>query len=312
MFRDIGLNDCHFEATPVLRAAVINRLFLDGSSLPGLLADRLEARGGVYLRGAQVEGAVSIAESRLGGNLECDGATIRTLGGYALIAPGMEVRNVLARGAVIRGGINISGAQLAADLDCAGADFTGTEGIAIHAGESQIRGTALLRSTRVEGEVRLTASEIAGDLDCSGAALDNSGRHGPRHEPRDREGRVLPAQGSPGDGDARDDRRRDRHHPRRGFVLAQGGRSPAQSVPLRGIHRRSRRCREPARLARAADAGAMGRGFLAPALRAAGDRVQADGPRRGCAQGLDRQGTAAAAGPALARIKSCSSASSSL
>ena len=48
----------------------------------------------------------------------------------------------------------------------------------------------------------------------------------------------------------------------------------------------------------------MGRGFLAPALRAAGDRVQADGPRRGCAQGLDRQGTAAAAGPALARIKS--------
>ena len=175
VFRDIGLNDCHFEATPVLRAAVINRLFLDGSSLPGLLADRLEARGGVYLRGAQVEGAVSIAESRLGGNLECDGATIRTLGGYALIAPGMEVRNVLARGAVIRGGINISGAQLAADLDCAGADFTGTEGIAIHAGESQIRGTALLRSTRVEGEVRLTASEIAGDLDCSGAALDNSG-----------------------------------------------------------------------------------------------------------------------------------------
>ena len=50
-------------------------------------AERLEARGGVYLRGAQVEGAVSIAESRLGGNLECDGATIRTLGGYALIAP---------------------------------------------------------------------------------------------------------------------------------------------------------------------------------------------------------------------------------
>jgi hypothetical protein len=59
--RDIGLNDCHFEAPPVLRAAIINRLFLDGSLLPGLEAERLEARGGVYLRGAEVNGEVNLA-----------------------------------------------------------------------------------------------------------------------------------------------------------------------------------------------------------------------------------------------------------
>lgn len=59
--RDIGLNDCHFEAPPVLRAAIINRLFLDGSLLPGLQAERLEARGGVYLRGAEVNGEVNLA-----------------------------------------------------------------------------------------------------------------------------------------------------------------------------------------------------------------------------------------------------------
>ena len=62
--RDIGLSDCHFEAAPVLRAAIINRLFLDGSLLPGLQAERLEARGGVYLRGAEVRGEVRILESR--------------------------------------------------------------------------------------------------------------------------------------------------------------------------------------------------------------------------------------------------------
>ena len=78
--RDIGLSNCHFEAAPVLRAAIINRLFLDGSSLPGLQAERLEARGGVYLRGAQVLGEVRIPKSRLGGNLECDGATIKSQG----------------------------------------------------------------------------------------------------------------------------------------------------------------------------------------------------------------------------------------
>jgi hypothetical protein len=73
--RDIGLSNCHFEVVPVFRAAIINRLFLDGSSLPGLQAERLEARGGIYLRGAQVLGEVRILESSLGGNLEYDGGS---------------------------------------------------------------------------------------------------------------------------------------------------------------------------------------------------------------------------------------------
>lgn len=175
VFRDIGLNDCHFEAAPILRAAIINRLFLDGSLLPGLQAERLEARGGIYLRGAEVNGEVNLVQSRLGGNLECDGATIRAPGGYALLAPSLEVRNVLLRGANLRGGINLSGAQLAADLDCAGAVVTRAEGMAIEASELEARGSVLLRSARIEGETRLIAAQIGGDMDCSGAVLDNPG-----------------------------------------------------------------------------------------------------------------------------------------
>lgn len=175
VFRDIGLNDCHFEAAPILRAAIINRLFLDGSSLPGLQAERLEARGGVYLRGAEVTGEIDLAQSRLGGNLECDGVTIRAPSGYALLAPSLEARNVLARGATLRGGINLSGAVLAADLDCAGATVTRTDGIAIDANEIENRGSVVLRSARIEGEIRLTASQIGGDIDCSGAVLGGAG-----------------------------------------------------------------------------------------------------------------------------------------
>ena len=37
IFRDIGLKDCRFDAAPILRSAIIDRLFLDGSSLPGFL-----------------------------------------------------------------------------------------------------------------------------------------------------------------------------------------------------------------------------------------------------------------------------------
>lgn len=177
VFRDIGLKDCHFEAAPILRAAIINRLFLDGSLLPGLQAERLEARGGVYLRSAEIKGQVNIVQSRLGGNLECDGATIDVPGDYALLANSLEVRNFLARGANLHGGINLSGALLAADLDCTGATITRAEGIAIDASEIESRGSVALRSARIEGEVRLTASQIGGDMDCSGAVLDNPGQN---------------------------------------------------------------------------------------------------------------------------------------
>ncbi|MEH6719875.1 MAG: hypothetical protein V7704_13415 [Aurantimonas endophytica] len=175
VYRDIGLTDCHFEATPVLRSAIINRLILDGSVLPGLQAERMEARGGVYLRGAEINGTADFVEARLGGNLECDGASIRAPGGYALLAPSLEVRNVLMRGCHLRGGINLASAELAADLDCAGAVITRAEGPAIEASEIWARGGIVLRGTRVDGEARLTAAQIGGDLDCSGASFDHPG-----------------------------------------------------------------------------------------------------------------------------------------
>lgn len=175
VFRDIGLNDCHFEAVPILRAAIINRLFLDGCSLPGLQAERLEVRGGVYLRAAEISGEVNISESRLGGNLECDGASLRASSGFALNARAIEVRNVLARGATIHGGMNLTGARLAADLDCTGATVTASEGVAIDAAEVENGGGISLRRARVDGEVRIAASLIGGDLDCTGAVLDRPG-----------------------------------------------------------------------------------------------------------------------------------------
>lgn len=175
VFRDIGLNDCHFEAAPVLRAAIINRLFLDGSRLPGLQAERLEARGGIYLRGAEVEGGINLDQARLGGNLECDGAAVRNRGGYALLARSLEVRNLLLRGATLRGGASLSGATLDADLDAAGAVIAAFENTALDAAEITSHGSVLLRNAQIAGEVRLTGSAIAGDLDCSGTAVENEG-----------------------------------------------------------------------------------------------------------------------------------------
>ncbi|MGY6247235.1 hypothetical protein ACXIUS_06720 [Bosea thiooxidans] len=175
VFRDIGLIDCHFEAVPRLRAAIISRLFLDGSRLPGLQAERLEARGGIYLRGAEVDGEINLDQARLGGNLECDGAVIRARSGYGLLARSLEVRNVLLRGANLRGGLNLSGAAVAADLDLTGAAIPLAERAALDASTLVCQGSVLLPSARIAGEVQLTGSDIAGDLDCSGAVVENPG-----------------------------------------------------------------------------------------------------------------------------------------
>ncbi|MCO5091051.1 hypothetical protein [Bosea sp. (in: a-proteobacteria)] len=175
IYRDIGLNDCRFEAVPNLRAAIISRLFLDGSRLPGLQAERLEARGGIYLRGAEVEGVINLDQARLGGNLQCDGAAIRNRSDHALLGRSLEVRNVLLRGATLRGGLNLSGAVLAADLDLTGASVSVAERHALDASTISCHGSVLLKSARFEGEVALTGSDIAGDLDCSGAVVENPG-----------------------------------------------------------------------------------------------------------------------------------------
>jgi hypothetical protein len=176
VFRDIGLKDCFFEAVPVFRSAVIDRLFLDGSFLPGLKAERLEARGGLYLRGACFNGEVCLTNSRLGGNLVCDGATIRSREGFALNAEGLEVRNVFSRGTDFRGGINLRGARLAADFDCTGASVFRPDNTAIAADAIVIGGSLSMRSATIDGEVRLLVAQIGGDLDCTSANIDSPGR----------------------------------------------------------------------------------------------------------------------------------------
>jgi hypothetical protein len=172
VFRDIWLKDCRFDAIPVFRSSIIDRLFLDGSLLPGLEAERLEARGGMYLRGAHVTSEVRLSDSRLGGNLVCDGAAIQSRGGFALNAEGIEVRNVFLRGADVRG-INMRGARLEADLDCAGAIVSRPDDVAIAADAIQVGGSVLLRAAHIDGEVRLTGARIGSDLDCTSTVVTN-------------------------------------------------------------------------------------------------------------------------------------------
>ncbi|MFM8746651.1 MAG: hypothetical protein ACKOED_08300 [Aestuariivirga sp.] len=159
--RDIGLTDCRFTAVPVLRYAVIDNLFLDGSSLPGLEAERLEARGGVSLKGADVGGEVRLSGSRLDGHLSLDGATIACAGSAALAAEGIQVRAVEMRGATIAGETRITAAQVDGDFDVTGSHLSNPQGGALLLNRTEIRGGFFLRrNARIDGTLDLTGASI--------------------------------------------------------------------------------------------------------------------------------------------------------
>jgi hypothetical protein len=160
--RDIGFKDCRFDAVPVLRYAVIDNLFLDGSSLPGLQADRLEARGGVSLKSAELVGEVRLTGSRLAGNFSLDGASIACAGRAALSADGIEVRSVELRGALISGEIRMTSARIDGDLDLTGARLSHPDGEVIHLNRTVVRGGLFLRG----------GTEIRGAFDLTGASID--------------------------------------------------------------------------------------------------------------------------------------------
>lgn len=173
--RDVRLKDCVLEGVPNLRSAIIDNLFLDGSVVPGLQADRIEARGGIHLRSSVVRGEISLSSARLSGSLECDGALIENPEHWAIVADGLSARSVLLRGAKLRGGIDLTGSRLGADLDVTGATIDRVGGIAISAGGLDAGRGVILRGATIDGAATLVGARIGGDLDATAVKLSRPG-----------------------------------------------------------------------------------------------------------------------------------------
>lgn len=174
--RDIGLKDCHFEASPILRSAIIDNLFLDGSALPGLQADRLEARGCLSLRAAIVTGEIRLPGARIGGSIEADGVSIASPDGIALDADGLETGGgILLRGADVRGGLNLSAVRLGGDVNAVGARLERPGEVVLNGDGIVAAGDLALRGTTIVGETRLLGARFGGDIDCTSASLSQPG-----------------------------------------------------------------------------------------------------------------------------------------
>lgn len=172
--RDIGLLDCRFDATPVLRSAVIDTLALDGSDLPGFAADRLDARGDLLFRAVHLRGPVQLRGARVGGDLIFDGATLDNPSDLALRAERISVRgSTLFRGATVRGGLALPGSRIGGDLDLIGATLERLDDAVIEADSAQIEGDVTLRLAQITGAVSLVTTRIGGDIDLTSTAVSH-------------------------------------------------------------------------------------------------------------------------------------------
>ena len=170
---DIGLLDCRFEATPILLSAIIDTMALDGSDLPGLMANRLDARGDLLFRSATIRGRVELRGARIGGDMVFDGASLDEAGDRALKAERISVRGgVLFRGATVRGCLALPGGRIGGDLDLMGIRIDCPDGPALEADAVQVDGDVILRRAAVTGSVSLVTARIGGDVDLTGSSVD--------------------------------------------------------------------------------------------------------------------------------------------
>ena len=106
-------------------------------------------RGGFTATGAGESGAVRLAGAHIGGQLDCDGASLRNDSGPALNANGLQVDQACSSAAgspppaPASGAVRLAGARIGGQLDCTGASLRNDSGPALHANSLQV-GQAML------------------------------------------------------------------------------------------------------------------------------------------------------------------------
>jgi hypothetical protein len=125
--------------------------------------ERLACRGGVRLLGAHI-----------GGQLNCEGATLTNEAGRALTADGLAIDSGLfLSAATVTGEVRLLGAHIGGVLTCEGATLTNQAGPALTADGLTVDRSLVLSAATVTGEVRLLGAHIGGQLACAGATLTN-------------------------------------------------------------------------------------------------------------------------------------------
>src|SRR5262249_40686971 len=137
--------------------------------------------------GAGGGGAVNLVAAHIGGQLECDGASLRNDSGAALIADSLQVdqgmfltRGFTAVGAGELGAVNLRGAHIGGQIEWGGASLRNDSGAALIADSLQVDQDMLLTDgfSAIGGgagvAVELTGTRVGGTLVFHPAKLEHA------------------------------------------------------------------------------------------------------------------------------------------
>jgi hypothetical protein len=174
------LEGCYLDEPINLREAEALTVRLPGCHMPGLVAAQLEVAGNLELNsGFTAKGTIRLAGARIGGQFNCDGATLTNQNGRALNAYRLSVgQDVYFRnGFAAVGEVHLSGAKITGSLNCPGGSFTNhnPDGSAIGANALTVgQDVNFRKGFTADGEVNLVSAQIGGQLNCEGAILTNT------------------------------------------------------------------------------------------------------------------------------------------
>jgi hypothetical protein len=169
-----------FAAKPDLGGARIPAFWLVGCSSPGLTCSGLKVDRDFRLASSELHGEIQLRNARIGGDLDCSGATLRNEDGYALCADRAEIEGsmFLDKGFSATGEVRLVGIKIDGQLDCGRATLRNEGRNALSCERSEIRGSVFMNDGfSAAGDSRFLGAKIGGNLDCGGATLTSPGRH---------------------------------------------------------------------------------------------------------------------------------------
>jgi hypothetical protein len=144
-----------------------------------LAAEQAVITGSVLLsEGFSASGMLGLSGTKIGGQLNCAGATLRSEGSYALVAEQAEISGgvFLNEGFSASGVVRLSRTKIGGQLVCAGATLRAAGLVALAADGAEITGGVFLNEGfSATGDVLFRGAKIAGPLDCGGATLRREG-----------------------------------------------------------------------------------------------------------------------------------------
>ncbi|MEE9315204.1 MAG: hypothetical protein V3V02_11200 [Rhizobiaceae bacterium] len=181
---NLALVRCVIEGVINLMDALAETLNFNGSTAQGIIGDRAEINGGMFLAdGFIANGTIRLLGAKIEGDLTCGNGQF---GGddAALVCDGIEVKGAifLNDGFQANGTVRLLGAKIGGNLESHGGLFKGIE-VALVADGAIIGGSCYLNDGFLAlGTVDLSNANINGNLMCQGGTFSSKAQaiHAPR------------------------------------------------------------------------------------------------------------------------------------